>query len=789
RESAAAFLPRTVRENEDRFARFPHYRLNFEGAYRYRLLAQCHPALFELARARVTQGRWFPAGAAWEAFDTNLPAPESIVRQVLYGTRFFESAVGRTGRDLFLPDCFGFSQALPTLAAHCGIVGFSSQKLRRGAEMRSAFGVPFPFGLWIGPDGSALPAVLDPGEYGAQARHDLSADPEWVGRFAALASSGRPARLMTYQGLGDKGGAIPRATIAWLEQARAGSGPIEVCLADSEQIFRDLLPEERARLPIYDGELLLRLHATGCYSSRAQLKRWHRQAEQLALAAERAATIAHLIGVRSADRDRLREAWLRILAHQMHDDLTGTSLVEAYRYSAADLALSSNELRQELEEAVGAVAATLSAKGTGTSLVTFNALGFERTDLVEVELPGDALTGGSFVVCDPEGREVPSQWRREDHGWRGCFVSTVPPLSFSRFDLRPAGTPAEGASTDLSAGDNLLENGRLRVEIDARGDIASIFDKRDARELLAAPIGLEILDNFSDRFPSWEIRWEDTSRPARSRVSGPVRLVAIERGSARVALTLERQAEGSRFLQTISLAAGAAGGQVVIDTAISWRTDGALLKMAFPLSTPAAQALFDQGVGVARRGVASEKLYEVPAQQWAALREGGGTGAGAAIANDCKYGWDHPAADTLRLTLLHTPRIGRRFRYQAKQDFGEHRVRVAITPIRAGESLAGTVRFAERLNQPLRVFLAPVDASSRKASAAPLQPQCLSFLALEQDAVAVQAFKLAEDSDELILRLRETTGESARAELRTHLEVRDVRSLDGCERPLPDAAP
>lgn len=793
RETAAEYLPRTVRDNEDRFRRFPSYRLSFEGAYRYRLIADCHPALFARLRERVAEGRWFPAGAAWEAFDTHLPAPESIVRQLLYGTRFFESAVGRAGRDIFLPDCFGFSRALPTLAVHCGILGFTTQKLRRGSEMRSAFGVPFPFGLWEGPDGSLLPAVLDPGEYGAQTQADLSRDLDWIERFRGLAAENRPPKLMTLQGLGDKGGAIPPATIAWLEKAGEGGGALDVRLADSEQIFRELEPGERSRLPVYDGELLLRLHATGCYSSRAELKRRHREAEQLAHAAERAATIAHSLGVRTADRNRLREAWLRILAHEMHDDLTGTSLVEAYRYSAHDLALSCNELRQELAEAVGAVASGLdlatAPTAAGRALVVFNASGCERTDLVELQLPSTEADAETLAVFDSGGRELRSQWRRDGEHWRGCFVCPLPSLAFSRFDVRPAPGPAAFQVEELAAGETFLENARLRVEIDRNGDIARIFDKLAARELLSAPVGLEILDNFSDRFPSWEIRWEDASRPARTRVAAPVRTVVVERGAARASLTIERSAEGSSFRQTFSLAAGEAGDHLVIDTAIDWRTDGALLKMLFPLSTPAPVALYDQGVGVARRPVAAAGLYEVPAHRWAALREGpSAMGAGTAIANDCKYGWDHPTADTLRLTLLHTPRIGRRFRYQAMQDFGHHEVRVAIAPIGAGDSLSGTVSFAERVCQPPLPFLPPASLPADTAAHA-RRPAHLSFLDLSRPEVAVQALKLAEDGDEIILRLRETAGTAREVEVRTCLPIANLRLVDGCERPIESAAP
>ena len=776
RETADSFLPRTVRENEDRFERFPHYRLNFEGAHRYRLLEECHPDLFARVRSRVAEGRWFPSGAAWEAFDTNLPAPESIVRQILLGTRYLERAVGRAGRDLFLPDCFGFSQALPTLAAHCGIVGFSTQKLRRGREMRSAFGVPFPFGVWIGPDGSALPAVLDPGEYGAQATSDLSSDPEWIARFRAQAEGGGPNRLMTYQGLGDKGGALPPAAIGWLERARTGTGPIAVLLADSEEIFRDLDPETRARLPVYDGELLLRLHATGCYSSRSQLKRWHRKAEQLAHAAERAAAIAHTLGVRTADRERLREAWLRILAHEMHDDLTGTSLVEAYRYSANDLALSLNELEQELAAAVGAVATTLDSAAVAlrwwsSTLSVGSAPISSRSSCL---LPNRSPKHSPSSTSD--GREVPSQWRLEGDTWRGCFVRRSPSLGFSVFDLRAAVAPAAGTETKLSVGDSFLENEALRVEIDANGDIARILDKRDARELLAAPIGLEIFDNFFVPFSVLgdSLRGHLAARPQPPRRSAPD---DRRRARRRARRAVDRARRRGLTIPPDDLPRRRRGRRPSGDRhrdRLAHRRRAAQDGLS-PVDAGGSRRIRSGRGGGAPAGRDSPELYEVPAQQWAALRAA--NGAGAAIANDCKYGWDHPTADTLRLTLLHTPRIGRRFRYQARQDFGQHEVRVAIAPIRASDSLAEAVRFAERINQPLRAYVPPAGASPEPANADDAsKPRSFSFLTLNSDEVAVQALKLAEEGDEVILRLREIAGDARSVSIQAYPRILSVRA-------------
>lgn len=800
RDTASRFLPHTVRENERRFERFPSYRLSFEGAHRYRLVEECHPELWEILRRRVSEGRWFPAGAAWEAFDANLPSPESIVRQILYGTRYFEEKFGCAGRDLFLPDCFGFPRALPTLAVHCGIVGFTTQKLRRGSEMRSAFGVPFPFGRWVGPDGSELPVVLDPGEYGAQTKADLSRDSDWEARFADLAAGGRPAKLMTLQGLGDKGGAIAEPTVAWLGRAAAGDGPIRIHLADSEQLFRELTPDERRRLPVYDGELLLRLHATGCYSSRAQLKRWHRDAEQLAHAAERASAIAEALGLRRADRLRLREAWLRILAHEMHDDLTGTSLVEAYRFSAHDLALSRSELRQELREAVHAVARALEFGATESSLTLFNPLGSGRHDLVEFDLSPNWTrdTGGALV--DADGGRHPIQVETVAGQVRGRVAVSLPGLSVTRFRLvektvrageADSCSPASPSSAaNLLVGERFLENARLRVELDAQGDVARLYDKRDRRELLSAPIGLELLENRSTRFPSWEIRWEDVSRPARTRVAGPVRWLGSNTGAACGSIAIERWAEGSRFEQRFTLAAGAeedAGAELEISTSIDWRSDGALLKLRLPFAADSSTALYDQGIGIAQRGVATEGLYEVPAHRWAAVRSGERSdGAGAVVANDCKYGWDSPAPGTLRLTLLHTPQIGRRFRYQQQQDFGRHEVTVRIAPLAAGESIAKAVHRAERLSQPIRAFVSAA-SSEADSTASSLGRGSLSFLEVEGDATSLQAMKLAEDGEELVLRLRETAGIAQAATLRSLLPIAAQRPLDGCEREV--AAP
>src|SRR5438874_9769668 len=122
------FLPRTMHDNFALFEKYPHYIFNFSGANRYRMMREYYPADYAKLQQWVRDGRWFPAGSSMEESDVNSPSAESIIRQVLYGSRFFRNELGRTSAEYMLPDCFGFPASLPSILHHMGIVGFSTQK-------------------------------------------------------------------------------------------------------------------------------------------------------------------------------------------------------------------------------------------------------------------------------------------------------------------------------------------------------------------------------------------------------------------------------------------------------------------------------------------------------------------------------------------------------------------------------------------------------------------------------------------------------------------------------------
>lgn len=168
-----------------------------------------------------------------------------------------------------------------------------------------------------------------------------------------------------------------------------------------------------------------------------------------------------------------------------------------------------------------------------------------------------------------------------------------------------------------------------------------------------------------------------------------------------MALEVTRSQAGSEYRQTVRLAAGDGGHRVEVDLALDWRTPSTFSKLTFPLSSANPTATYDLGLGVIERGNNGENLYEVPAQQWADLSAPDGS-FGVSVLNDCKYGWDKPDDETLRLTLLHTPFpffISAYYGHDT-QDIGPHRVLYGLYGY-ADDWRNGSVRQAKRLNQPL----------------------------------------------------------------------------------------
>jgi alpha-mannosidase len=765
-------LPATMRKNFRLFQLYPDYIFNFSGANRYRLMKEYYPAAFDSLKRYVAAGRWFPCGSSMEECDVNVPAAESIIRQVLYGNRFFQHELGRTSAEFMLPDCFGFPASLPGLLGHCGVQGFSTQKLTWG----SAVGIPFHVGVWEGLDGTGLLAALDAGDYGAEIHHDLAADTTWTAR---LERNGRKSGVYAdymYYGTGDEGGSPTEESVQWLEKSIASRGPVRVLAATAERMFLDIPPARRDSLPRYRGDLLLTEHSAGSITSAGTMKRWNRKNEILADAAERAAVLAEWIGGPAYPRRRMQDAWTLVLGCQFHDILPGTSHPQAYAYSWNDEILAQNQFAGVLEAAAGAVAAGLDTRAGGVPLVVYNPLSIEREDVVEarVAFPGPAPAG--VRVLGPTGAETPSQIvKTSGDSLTVLFLARVPSVGFAVYDVvpAPAAAPAGGP---LRITARSLENERYRVTLDSSGDVASIFDKRAGRELLAAPARLAFLRDKPRAWPAWNVDWADRQKPPRAYLGGPGKVRILESGPVRVALEIRREGEGSRIAQIVRLAAGGAGERVEFAGDMDWQSRECDLKAVFPLTVANPVATYNWEAGTIQRGNNDPKKYEVPSHQWFDLTDRNGD-YGVTVLSDCKYGSDKPDDNTLRLTLVRTPGTGSSYQDQGTQDWGRHEILYGLAA-HAGDWRRGETDWqALRLNQPLIAFQTEGHTGALGRS--------FSLLRTSTSRVRVMALKKAEDSDEIIVRLVELDGAPAHdVHITMPAGIAAARAVDGQERPL-----
>lgn len=762
------YLPHTMRDNFALFEKYPHYIFNFSGANRYRMMREYYPADYATLQKWVRDGRWFPAGSSMEESDVNSPSAESLIRQVLYGSAYFRHDLGRTSAEYMLPDCFGFPASLPSILHHMGIRGFSTQKLTWGSAApaggpdspeKTPAGTPFNVGVWDGPDGNSVIAAFNPGSYSADIRYDLSRSDttppngtDWPKR---VQRNGEVSGLFTdyhYYGTGDVGGAPREPSVQLVESiVSKNDGPLHVISSTAEQMFLDIKPEQASHLPHYAGDLELTNHSAGSLTSQAYQKRWNRKNELLADAAERASVAAEWLGGRPYPRKRLNDAWALVMGGQFHDIAAGTATPKAYEYSWNDDVIAMNQFASVLTSAAESIASALDTNVKGRAIVVYNPLSIEREDVVEAHVQG---MGGGVLVFGPDGKAV----RAQREGDRIVFLARVPSVGWAVYDVvSGVETPrnrVEDHSIRVQIQPPSIENDRYRVAIDDAGDISSIFDKKANREVLSAPARLALQSEHPHDWPAWNMDWADQQKPPRAFVGGPATIHVVEHGEVRSAIEVTRETEGSRFVQTIRLAAGDAGNRIEIGNAIDWKTEAAALKATFPLAVSNPLATYNWEVGTIQRGNNDEKKFEVASHQWLDLSDANG---GVTILSDCKYGSDKPDDHTLRLTLLYTPGLGdgngRAYDDQTTQDWGHHEFVYGLASHAGDWRLEGTDWQAQRLSQPLIAFVAPKHTG-------PLG-RTFSLLRVSNSRVRVLALKKAEESDEVIVRLVELDGKRA----------------------------
>ncbi|MBR4051418.1 MAG: hypothetical protein IKK09_13075 [Clostridia bacterium] len=737
------YIPHTLRWNFELIKKYPDYVFNFEGAYRYELMEEYYPEQFEKLKEYVAKGNWYPCGSAWENGDVNAPSPEALFRNFLFGNNYYEEKFGMRSKDVFLPDCFGFGYALPSIAKHSNLYGFTTQKLAWG----SAYGQPFDIGKWYGVDGNYILASVKMHNYVA-VLGNLRKSKVIEEKLKENEAHGLNVTEI-FHGVGDRGGGpIPPSVRSLCRNMKKNdSSDIKVHSSAADKVFRQIMTEmteeERDKLPSWNNELLLTTHSAGSYTSRALSKRWNRRGEELADMAERAAVTAAWLGTAEYPQKQLNTSWKRLINHQFHDDLPGTSLHQVYLRSWNDYGLSLNQLAHEYEKSIAAISSLLDTSFCkGVPVIVNNPIECERTGTVTATIDGSFK---NIAVHNARGEEIPSQIIcNKESKTEIAFAVKLRPCSVEVFDVTE-GAEKNKIETALKVTENSLENERYIVILNENGDIGSIYDKLICKELLSAPVTLGIFDNHKGgkTYPAWEITYKDAVRKP-DRIAQKVSSRIIEHGPARCTIQVVQKSDDSVFTNNISLSAGS--DRVEVQSEFYWNSQRTLCKNVFCFTCENKEAAFDLGLGAIRRGNANEKLYEVPAQKWADITDSGNE-YGVSVFSDSKCGWDKFDDNTLRLTVIHTPLNNSRPQsMQSMMDLGLNRYGYAICA-HNGADMSRVQTSAREFVAPLTAFVADKHEGILGTS--------YSFANISDNGIIIRAIKKAEKSNEIVVRVNE----------------------------------
>ncbi len=776
--TVSKYIYNTLVDNFALFKKYPHYTFNFEGSYRYELMEEYYPELFNEMKGYIESGRWNVCGSSFENGDMNVPSPEALFRNILFGNSYFDKKFGKRSVDIYLPDCFGFGWALPSVAAHAHLMGFTTQKLAWG----SAYGVPFDIGVWKGVDGAEIYASVNPHDY----YFTLKKLRDWDFVQKKLKENEKYGLDMTYifHGIGDRGGAPKEASVAFVESEieKNANSDIEVLASSADQIYHDIdegfTDEQKAKLPRWETELVMQNHGVGGYTSRAIGKRWNKRCEELADMAERAGVIADYLGTAEYNKTALTRNWKRFIAHQFHDDLPGTSVQRAYRRSWNDYAMSMNGFASELEASSASVGSLLKTDFcTGIPVVVSNSIEHRRSGAVTLHLKDVKLP---YVrVYDQKGREIKSQVNYVKDGiTEVVFIADVPSLGFRVYDVRPSDTPCMLKGNVSISSENVMENQKYIVRLNKKGNISSIVDKdMNEQELLAEPISLGLFKYKGSRaWPAWEMNFKEANKDP-DRIPNIVTITVEETGPARVAFRVEQKDKKSNFVSIIALTDGSE--YVEVYSEIEWRSLRTMAKNKFAFKCSNEKATFDLGLGAIQRENMNEKLFEVPAQKWADITDSDEKW-GVSVFSECKNGWDKYKDNTLRMTVVHTPKGNYRIdSMQSMMDLGLNRYSYAVYSHK-GKVGADTQLQARFFTQPMTGYVETKHQGVLGSE--------YSFGGVSDKAVIMRACKKAEDSDEIVVRLNEGANSSVeRFELTLGEGIESAREIYASEEPKGEA--
>jgi alpha-mannosidase len=767
----------------DLMREYPDFKFTMSSARTYEWMQEKYPDLFAQIQQRIKEGRWEVIGGMWVEPDLNMPAGESLVRQILVGKRYFNKNFGIDVKIGWNPDSFGYNYQLPQIYKKSGMDYFVTQKLLWAHEFTT-----FPYKLfwWQAPDGSKLLTYFPHDYAGGIDAEPLATDlsiwmPSIYGKTIPEKTADKP-EMMHLFGVGDHGGGPTRVMLDHAEQLmKPDTVYPKLEFSFARDFFKDIekkMPD--MQIPTWDGELYFQYHR-GVFTTQAETKRRIRRAEELMSNAEMFASLATLYG-KPYPQPLMEREWKNLLFDHFHDIMPGSGIAVNYLDAKRNLEDVDRATTEVGMSSLREIAAHVNTQGEGVPVMVVNSLSWPRKEVVEteVQLPAPAK---EIAVYDSKGKAAEFQLlsiNAQTHRARFLLIASTPALGYETYFVRSATNAPTNHST-LKASNDALENEFVRLKIDPQtGCMTSLYDKRSGTEALA-PAETDtggpktstcgnLLQTFVDKpkqWDAWNIDADFEKQHWDLDKADEVKLV--ENGPLRAVIEVKNHFQNSTFVRDITLYAGAS--RVDVKMQAEWHEKHILLKVAFPVRAHSDKATYEIPYGSVERPTtrntpAEQAQFEVPAMRWADISD---AKHGFSLLNDCKYGYD-AKGNVLRLSLLRSPEWP-----DPHADEGHHEFTYSLYPHGGGWKDALTMHQAYELNyKPITM---PVEKHEGSMAAEH------SFLDVKADNVIVTALKKAEDDNALVLRYYEWAGKESDVKVQLPAGAESAVETDLMEAP------
>lgn len=702
---------RTFSNNISLMKAYPDFKFTQSQAAVYSFVKDHYPEIFEDVKKFVRNGQWEITGNTWVEADTNIASGESLIRQLLYGREFFMKEFGVSSDIYWLPDCFGFTAALPQVIKKSGMKYFLTSKL----QYNDTNEFPLSVFRWRAHSGDEVVSYMQKVHYEGEADARYIKQTRKTNRQNDLVDAS-----MGMFGYGDGGGGC---TFDMVEKVRRFSrlpGLPEVKVGQANDFFA-VIEKDKDSLPVWDGEMYYENHR-GTFTSQAFVKKNNRRGEYLLRNAE---MLSLLNG--TYDKERLEKLWKLLLTNQFHDILPGTSIEEVFVNTREEY----KEMNKEGNEIIDGALMELSRKYSDrdNAVVVWNLLPFAVTGAVSLEIPLN-----NTVITDSSGKAMAFS---KTGNTLEFIAENVPPMGFKVFYPENKAADCEA----VTGSDSFLENKYLRAEFDENGNLTALINKKIGRNILK---GKGNLLSVSHDKPIHESAWnlENDYKMKMWYLSEADSVTLTESSPVKAVLTVKRHFNKSLITQNITLTSDSE--TLIFDTTVDWHEREKVLKAEFPLDIRARFATYEIAHGALERPTYANNSYEkamfeVCAHKWADLSQGD---VGVSIINDCKYGYDIDS-DTMRITLMRAPILP-----DATADKGISTFRYGIYAHESRWNEASTVKEAFKENIPLKAVFTEKGEGSLSEK---------SFITLSDERVMIDALKEAQDKNGIILRVYETS--------------------------------